>query len=456
MTEMADRTATTRPGYPLSSPQELWYSGDKGDQAGFFGSGFILASALRITGRVDVPALQAALDDLVVRHEILRTTVVREVEPPYQRVDAAAPVPLEVRDLPVPAGRRRDLRAEELLAEAEQRAVHPREMPVVRAILARFDETDSVLALTVHHTAVDEWSMQVIIRDLSVCYAARKEGREPVLPEARQYREFSAWQQAAANSAAGDTARGYWRQKMHGAQIFAVPADYPVPDTHDTPCTTHNFTVDAGVMAGVAEIAEAAGATAPVVLLAAFNVLAHEIAGTTDQAIDTLTTGRTDSRFDDTVGPVMNFLVFRTDIGPAGSFLDVVKRTQDSWAEAYAHEIPIQHIEWEAPHVMEPNDENLKTNCIIGFFELPFDEADLQIGEGSTEIRKRTAPTPVGPWIPHGVAWALHLLRTGELTGSIQYNLEDVGESTVAGWAASYRRILANAAENPYRQWKML
>jgi hypothetical protein len=452
MTDIANR----QPGYPLSSPQELWYSGDKGDQAGFFGSGFILANALRIAGQVDVTALQAALDDLVVRHEILRTVVVREAEPPHQRVEAAAPVPLEVRDLPVPAGRRRELWAEQLLTEAEQRSAHPREIPVLRAVLTRFDPADSVLALIAHHTAVDEWSMQVLIRDLSACYAARSEGREPALPEVRQYREFSAWQQAAAQSAAGDAARAYWREKMHDAQIFAVPTDYPVLDSHETACTAHHFVVDAGIMAAAGEITEAADTVTPVVLLAAFNVLAHEVAGTTDQAIDTLTTGRTDSRFDDTVGPVMNFLVFRTDIGPCDSFFDVVKSTRDSWAEAYAHEIPIQHIEWEAPHVMEPNDESARTNCIVGFFELPFDEAELQFAAGSREIRRRTAPTPVGPWIPHGVAWALHLLPSGALAGCIQYNLEDLDESTVAGWAASYRRILTNAAKDPSRRWKEL
>jgi condensation enzyme len=445
MTELADQD-----GYPLSSPQELWYSGDQGDQAGFFGSGFVLAGALRISGRVDTAALHAALDALVVRHEILRTTVVRDVEPPHQRVDPPGPVAFQVRDVPVPPGPRRAARAEKLLAEAEQRTVDPREAPVLRAVLARFDDTDSVLTVTVHHTAVDEWSMQVIVRDLAALYA----GGGDALPEPAQYREFSEWQRAAAASGAGDAARAYWRERMNGARIFAVPTDRPVPDAHTMPCTAHHFTVGPDTMAAARAVAEAEGAPVKVVLAAAFNVLAHEIAGTTDQAIDTLTTGRADPRFDDTVGPVMNFLVFRTDIGAVRSFREVVAATRDVWTEAFAHEIPIQHIEWEAPHVMEPNEEALLTHCIVGYFDRPFPEPALQVADGSYEITRRALSTPVGPWIPHGVAWSLQLVAGDELAGRVQYNREDLDDSTVAGWAAAYRRILAAGAADPDQAWK--
>jgi non-ribosomal peptide synthetase component F len=243
---------------------------------------------------------------------------------------------------------------------------------------------------------------------------------------------------------------------MHDARIFAMPTDRVVPDEHVKPYSAYYFTVDAGVMAATAALAKDLGTTTPVALLAAFNVLTHQIAGTTDPALDTLTTGRTDPRFDDTVGPLMNFLVFRTDIAECADFRDVLARTRDTCLEAYSHEIPIQHIERVAPELMEPNDDARVTNCILGIFQSPFEEPQLRIADGLYEIRKRALPTPVGPWIPHGVAWALYLTAAGELSGCVQFNLEDLDEHTVADWASGYRRILARAAGDPDREWKTL
>jgi len=456
MTEISDRPRSITNGYPLSAPQELWYSGDQGDQAGFFGSGFVLAGAWRITGRVDVDALRSALGDVVERHEILRTVVARDVERPYQRVHPACPVPLEVRDVPLPVGRSREVRAEELLTEAEQGAVNPRQVPLLRTGLTRFDDTDSVLTLVTHHTAVDEWAMQVIIRDLAAFYRARTTGGSAELPAVHHYREFTAWQQAHTASDTARLAREYWRQRMRGARIFAVPTDRPVPDRHTQPYSAHNFVVDTEVMDAARAAAAAAETSVEVVLLAAFTVLAHWIAGTTDQAIDTLTTGRIDPRFDDTVGAVMNFLVFRTELATCESFRDVVASTRDSWDEAHANEIPIQQIEWDVPELMEPNEDSSRTQCIIGFFRSPFDLAQLRIAEKSYEIRKRERLTPVGPWIPHGVAWALHLVPSGELCACVQFNREELDESTVVGWTTGYRRILSNAAQDPDQRWKAL
>jgi condensation enzyme len=457
MTEPSRPPDGTAGRYPLSCPQELWYSGDQGDEAGFFSPRFTMANALRISGRIDVAALQGALDDVVERHEILRTIVVRDAQPPYQQVHSATQVPLLVRDLPTTSvGRSRDLLAEELLAEAEQSTLSPRDVPLLRAALTRFDELDSVLTLVTHHTVCDEWSVQVIMRDLAACYAARTTGGPAILPRVKQYREFTDWQRAEVASAAAEDARKYWRDRMRGAQIFAVPTDRAVPESHTKPYSAHNFVVETDVMGAMCMLARDMKTSVSTVLLAAFNVLTHQIAGTTDAALDTLTTGRTDPQFDEAVGPLMNFLVFRTDIAECASFREVVASTRDACAEAYSHEIPIQHIEREVPELMEPNEDVRMTNCILGIFQPPFGEEALRIADDTHEIRKRALPTPIGPWIPHGVAWALNLLHTGELAGCVQFNVEDLDENTVADWASGYRRILSKAASAPDREWKTL
>src|ERR1700730_19327285 len=105
--------------YPLSFSQEWFVTLDSGDDGGAFGPRFLLVCEVRITGHVDLALLQGALDDVVTRHELLRTLVVKDADPPYQMVLPPCRVPLEVRDLPPVTGTSRDLVVHELILEAE-------------------------------------------------------------------------------------------------------------------------------------------------------------------------------------------------------------------------------------------------------------------------------------------------------------------------------------------------
>jgi hypothetical protein len=149
--------------YPLSLTQEWFLSMDKGDDSGPFGSRYLIVSVLRITGQVDLAALQGALDDVVTRHELLRTVVVRDADPPYQVLSPPCQVPLEVRDLPSAT---RDLVMQKLLVEAEGGTLSTRVAPMMRALLCRFDDRDSALFLTVHHSVSDGWSVGIVLRVL--------------------------------------------------------------------------------------------------------------------------------------------------------------------------------------------------------------------------------------------------------------------------------------------------
>src|SRR5439155_11474666 len=137
----------------------------------------------------------------------------------------------------------------------------------------------------------------------------------------------------------------YWRAQLSGARIFALPTDRPIPDVHGSPYTARSYVLDAELMARTSTVAAATRSSAFIVLLAAFNVLAHRISGTTDPVINTLTAGREQREFHHTVGPFLNFLALRTDLGACDSLRDVVARTRRTCLQAYSHEIPIQHIE---------------------------------------------------------------------------------------------------------------
>src|ERR1700733_14509537 len=283
--------------YPLSFTQEWFITLDQGDDGGTFGPRFILVSAIRITGPVDLAVLQGALDDVVARHELLRTLVIRDADPPYQIVRPPCPVPLEVRDLPPDIGTSRDMIAQELIVEAEAGTINAREVPLLRAELCRFDDRDSVLFLTVHHSVSDAWSLQVIMRDLGAFYAARRSGIPAKLPEVRQYREYSEWQRANASDAAEDGAPKYWLEKLHGAREFTIPNDRGHPENYSSPYSLHAPVIESDVIAAASALASDTRSTVFTVMLSAFYVLAHDITGSTDLTIRAFTAGRNELQF---------------------------------------------------------------------------------------------------------------------------------------------------------------
>lgn len=431
---------------------------DDGDDAGAFGPRFIMPCALRITGPLDTTALQDALDDLVVRHEILRTIVIRDATPPYQRVRPPSPVPLHIHDLrEAVRSRPRDEVAEEAVIEAKRSCfIDARQVPLLRAVLIRLDDRDWVLNLLFHHSASDSWSGQVALRDLAAYYAARTTKRPASLPPVRQYREFAEWQQARLADPAVADMLSYWQDKLAGARIFALPADRPVADRHSQPCSAHNFTIPATIMTAAVDLAKASRGSAFMVLIAAFNVLAHNITGTTDPVIDTQTTGRTETSFRDTVGTLLNFLPLRTGLADCVTFHDVLLRTTQTCLDGFAHEIPIQHIEQALPDLMKPNEDPANCNFIVGVFSRPIASEQLMIGGRSHEIGKLTMSELVSSDIPHGLAWTLNLLHTGEAAGSVQYNRDEWDEGTIIGLVSGYCRILAAAVSEPHRAWRTL
>jgi hypothetical protein len=455
MTESAPRADQQGRRYPLSFTQEWFLTLDRGDDGGTFGSRFTLVEPTHITGAVDVAVLQGALDDVVARHELLRTVVVRDADPPYQQVYPPCPVPLEVTDLPPAAGKSRDTVLQELLYETG--AISAREVPLLRARLCRFDDRDSVLFLTVHHSASDAWSQQVIMRDLGAFYAARATGTPAELPPVRQYHEYAEWQRVRATSTAEDGAPAYWRDKLDGAREFAMPNDHGHPASYSRPYSQHSHVIEADVIAKATALAAASRTTLFPVLLSAFYVLAHQITGATDLTIRSFTAGRDVEEFHNTTGLFLNLVPFRTDIADCTSFRDIVARTKETFIDAIAHELPAAVIEQSFPDITKPR-EDLRTSQFV--ISCPMsqlgEDISYPIAEGARYVRIPWREEDGPHDIPSGTGWYIDLPASSALTGAIMFNPDEFDESTVASWAAGLRRILTAAVRDPDQDWKTL
>lgn len=442
--------------YPLSSTQQFWCNGDRGDDAGTFSPRFLSTRAVRIFGQLDLNALQQALNDLVERHEILRTVIVRNAEPKYQQVRPPAPVPLEVRDVVPIAGQSRDVQAQTVAQEAIRSSLDPGAPPLLRAILRRFDDNDSILVLITHHTAADGWSMQLLLRDLSALYATRLTGCPDALPPARQYREFVAWEHTRISGPATGDAITYWREKLRGGQVFTLPTDRPIPGVHTRPYSTSYFAVDTDVVAAAEELARTMRCSVFMVLMAAFSVLAYEITGTTGPVFRTFSNGRNAVEVQDVVGSVMNVLPLRTDIRECMTFREIVASTRRTCLEAYSYEIPIGHIAKELPSLTRPQSDPMLCPFFLSMSQPQLGDNEFQFGDRSYHMRKWEIDEAESPELPRGCAWTMDILPSGELTGNVLYNTDEIEETTAVGWVSRYRQILAAAVSAPDCEWRTL
>ncbi|MFG2063963.1 condensation domain-containing protein [Micromonospora sp. NPDC048871] len=435
---------------PLSLNQDFLCMYDKGDEEGPFGPRYHIVHGWRLRGEVDVESLQGALDDVVARHEALRTIVVRTPQERYQVISPeTAPVQLILRDLSVVPEDERDAVAEQLLIEAEADTFPSTELPLLRAVLVRFDDRDSVLVLISHHTATDGWSMRLIIRDLANRYAARRGHEVPALPEPRQYREFAEWQRELV----GDPVRmaepsEFWQQNLAGARVHTMKLDRPRSVAVETTTAMHRFVIGSEVITPALKLGKATRSSPFMVLFAAFAVLAERLGGNSDVVVPTFSPGRGDEEFPYTVGSFFNFMPIRVDLAKCRTFREVVIATRNQCVESYSQDVP--QILAHAPELMLPAISDDRAPCVFQVFAFPFLLDEELIGDLEyTEIRYRLVSQPLVSDVPDGALWTLNLDPSGEVVGSVAYKSGLFDEATVAGWVSGFQEVLREMLVDP-------
>jgi hypothetical protein len=452
-TSAGQPAATKTDRVPLSLNQEFVCLFDFGSEDGPFGPHYHIVEAWRVSGQVDVAAMQRALNDVVERHEALRTVIVRDGDDKYQEIYPASTAELLVRDLPAEPGQRnslaRDQQAEELIRELENGTISAERPPFVRAVLARFDDQDSVLAVMTHHIATDGWAVRIIVRDLVNRYAAQKGFDVPELPQAPQYREFAAWSLEApkAKSAA---AIDYWREKLAGAQISALPTDFArsagVPQTTGA----YRFSIPADLASTAAELATATRSTTAIVLLAAYEIVMQRKLKSKDIIVATFTPGRGGQLFQDTVGSFFNFIPLRTDLTGCTTFREVLERTRRTCLDAYSHDIPSLHIFGLVPELMGPAMADNGSAAVFQVFPDPVMLGDntpggLQFAEISREPRGQERTSAM----PDGVLWTLSNTPSGGMVGAITFKRNTFGDETIGAMAEEFSQVLRQVLPAP-------
>ncbi|GIJ79312.1 amino acid adenylation domain-containing protein [Micromonospora phaseoli] len=329
-------------GMPLSYAQErlyfLWQYAPESPA-------YNMPVAVRLYGALDVDALAGALGDVVARHEILRTRYVATDDGPVQVVDPPQPVALPVVAV---TGLADDL-VTRILHDEWARPFDLATGPVLRGSLLRVGDAEHVLLVVLHHIAYDGWSHQVVWREVTECYRARRAGTTPTLdPVSLHYADFAWWQRQRRESGRYDEALGYWQRQLADLPVLRLPADRPRPATASFAADRVCLRIPAEVVHRLRELSAARGVTPFMVLLAAFQVLLARLSGQRDIAVGTPVSGRDHPELADVVGFLVNSVVIRTDLGDAPhgpTFAELLDRVRGTVLGALSHaEVPFDHV----------------------------------------------------------------------------------------------------------------
>ena len=300
----------------------------------------------RLHGRLDVDALQASLNGLVARHEVLRTSFRVEGETPVQVISPPFPVELGVHDL---CAWPEDTRA----AEAQRRVVAQNEIPfdlsagpLLRAQLLRLSDEEFVLQLTLHHIIADDWSRPILRRDLGALYQAHCLGQTASLPRLEvQYADFSVWQRQWLTGEVLSKQLAFWQSRLAGVGELQLPTDRARPALPSFVGARETMALSPQLSVALGLLARRGGATLYMVLLAALSVLLQRYTRQDDVVIGSPIASRTRAEMEDVVGCFVNNLVMRTDVSGDPPFIDLLARVRRTALDAYAHQdLPFERL----------------------------------------------------------------------------------------------------------------
>jgi amino acid adenylation domain-containing protein len=322
---------------PLSfAQQRLWFLSQLEPDS----SAYNVATALRLGGALDAALLEATFNEIVRRHEVLRTTFTQVDGKPAQIIHAAEWRELPLEDLSYLDREECEARVRRLALEEARLPFDLTRGPLLRVRLLRLAADEHVVLLTTHHIVSDGWSTEVIFREVSAIYEALRRGEPSPLAEPRiQYADYALWQQEWLRGEILDRELAYWKEKLAGAPpLLELATDYPRPKVQSYRGATEAIMLPATIADGSRRLSHELGVTRFAALLAAFKVLLHRYTGETDIVVGTPIANRTRLETEEMVGLFVNTLALRTDLSGDPTFRNVAARVKETTLGAYAHQ----------------------------------------------------------------------------------------------------------------------
>ena len=401
---------------------------------------------MRLRGRLDVAALQAALDALVVRHETLRTRFQDKADSAVQVIAEPGPLALQHLDLSELTAPEREAKAGQLI---DQEAMRPFDLstgPLIRAQLLRFSADDHVLLLMMHHIISDGWSLPILYRDLAALYAEACTGEPAGLPElAIQYADFTVWQRDWLSGDVLDKQLGYWREQLANLEPLPLSTDRVRPAMPSFRGAHKTLRLSPTLSNGLRALSRQSGATLYMTMLAVFSVLLRRYTHHDDLVVGSPIANRMRAELEDLIGFFVNSLVMRTSTAGNPAFTDLLGRVKNVALQAYQHQdLPFERLVEE----LEP-ERSLDRNPIFQvMFAVQNATGELQASAGDGLSIAEFAvdlDTPVTLFDLEIHVWD----KAPGLIVQVIYNTDLFDEATIARFAEHYQRLLAGVVADP-------
>ncbi|MEH2270284.1 MAG: condensation domain-containing protein, partial [Nostoc sp.] len=424
---------------PLSfAQQRLWFLQQLDPSNPYYSE----LACVQLVGALNVDALERSLNEIVRRHEALRTTFEIVEERAVQIIHPTVTVTLPLVNLLSMPVAERHVQVERLTTEMAQKPFDLVTGPLLRVMLLQTGVEEYLLLFTIHHIAVDGWSIGVLIRELAVLYEAFFTSKISPLPDISiQYADFAIWQRQWLQGELQKTQLDYWKQQLTDASTLALPTDRPRPAVQSFRGAVASFELSASLTDMLRSLSNREGVTLFMTLLGAFQALLCRYTGQEDICVGSPIANRNQGEIQGLIGFFVNTLVLRTHLSGNPSFLELLNRVREICVGAYAHaDIPFEQLVEE----LHP-DRNLSQ---MPLFQVMFAwQEDTQ--------KKLTLPGLTLNWLPtHGQTakfdLTLHIVNAEpELRGCLEYDIDLFDAETITRMVEHFCTLLEGIVANP-------
>ncbi len=434
---------------PLSfAQQRLWFMDKLVPNNPFYN----VPAAVRMTGAIDLAALQQSFDEIVRRHEALRTTFAAVNGQPVQKIAAAVNVAIALWDLQNLPSAKREIEVERLITEEAQRPFNLSVCPLVRVNLLQLDEAEYLLILNMHHIVSDGWSIGVLIQELGALYPAFASKKPSPLPALSiQYADFSRWQRDRLQGDVLETQLTYWRRQLEGISMLNLQTDRPRPAVQSYRGKRLFLQLPKQLSEALEAFSQREGVTLFMTLLAAFQTLLFRYSQQSDIAVGTPIANRNRSEIESLIGFFVNSLVLRTDLSGNPTFRELLNRVKEVALGAYAHQdVPFEKLVEEL-HPDRALNQNPLFQVVFALQNAPADKLELP------ELTLRPQQLDAGTarfdlefhlWerSPDNKLW---VDCADGISGFVIYSADLFDEATIVRMLGHFETLLSSIVANP-------
>ncbi|MBE9120010.1 amino acid adenylation domain-containing protein [Tychonema sp. LEGE 07199] len=439
--------------FPASfAQQRLWFLDQFSPENPFYN----VVTALRLIGSLNLTALEQTFNEIVRRHETLRTTFAAVSGQPMQIISPVGQINFQILELQHLPPEQRQTEAQKITAAESLRPFNLSTGPLMRVTILRLTETKHILLLNMHHIASDDWSIGVLIREIEAIYTALIDRQPSPLPELLlQYADFAEWQREWLQGEVLETQLAYWRQQLRGISVLNLPTDRLAPPRQNYRGKTQYLELPKQLKDALVGLSQREGATLFMTLLAAFQTLLYRYSQQTDIVVGSPIANRNRSEIEALIGFFVNTLVLRTNCSGNPTFRDFLSRVREVTLGAYAHQdLPFEKLVEEL-HPERSLNRHPLFQVVFGLQNAPVDELELP-GLKLSSFHLETQTTRFDLELHLWEAEDKFRSRYGEkwkdsegLRGVAVYNTDLFDEVTIARMLRHFKTLLESIVANP-------